>query len=69
MVGIRGEWSQDGDNNNFIDHLQKGQSLVCIRELEVVVDAASTGGQNQYVLHRPHLTLNFTGALVTPVMP
>ena len=42
MVGIRGEWSQDGDNNNFIDHLQKGQSLVCIKEFEVVVDAAST---------------------------
>tara|TARA_Y100000022_G_C13047487_1_gene282857 strand:+ start:179 stop:352 length:174 start_codon:yes stop_codon:yes gene_type:complete len=42
VVGIRGEWSQDGDNNNFIDHLQKGQSLVCIKEFEVVVDAAST---------------------------
>ena len=42
-VGIGGQWSQSGDHNNNIDHLQKGQSVVCIRELEVVVDAASTG--------------------------
>ena len=38
------EWPRDGDNNNYIDHLQKDYSVVCIRELEVVVDAASTGG-------------------------
>ena len=37
-----GQWSIGDDNINYIDHLQKGQSLVCIRELEVVVDAAST---------------------------
>ena len=35
-------WSLGDDNNNYIDHLQKGQSLVCIKEFEVVVDAAST---------------------------
>ena len=39
-----GQWSLGNDNINYIDHLWKGQSLVCIRELEVVVDAASTGG-------------------------
>ena len=44
MVGIRGGWSLGGDNNNYIDHLQKGQSLACIIELEVVVDAASIRG-------------------------
>ena len=44
MVGIRGEWSPDGDNNNYIDHLREGRSVVCIREVEVVVDAASIGG-------------------------
>jgi hypothetical protein len=38
-----GQWSLGGDNNN-IDHLRKGQPLVCIRGLEVVVDAASIGG-------------------------
>ena len=39
-----GQCSLGDDNNNYIDHLRKGQSLVCIRELEVVVDAASIGG-------------------------
>ena len=39
-----GQWSLGEDNINYIDHLRKGQSLVCIRELEVVVDAASIGG-------------------------
>ena len=39
-----GQWSLSDHNNNYIDHLRKGQSLVCIRELEVVVDAASKGG-------------------------
>jgi hypothetical protein len=43
-VGSWGQWSLGGDNNNYIDHLQKGQPLVCIRGVEVVVDAASTGG-------------------------
>ncbi len=38
------QWSLGDDNINYNDHLQKGQSLVCIRELEVVVDAASPGG-------------------------
>ena len=42
-VGSWGQWSLGDDNNNYFDHLLKGQSLVCIRELEVVVDAASTG--------------------------
>ena len=39
-----GQWSLGSNNNNYIDHLQKGQSLVCISEVEVVVDAASIGG-------------------------
>ena len=39
-----GQWSLGDDNINYIDHLQKGQSVVCIRELEVVVVAVSTGG-------------------------
>ena len=43
-VGSWGQWSLGGDNNNYIDHLEKGQPLVCIRGVEVVVDAASTGG-------------------------
>ena len=38
------QWSLGDDNINYIDHLREGRSLVCIRELEVVVDAASTGG-------------------------
>ena len=33
-----GQWSLGDDNNNYIDHLREGQSLVCIRELEVVVE-------------------------------
>jgi len=36
------QWSLGDDNINYNDHLQKGQSLVCIKEFEVVVDAAST---------------------------
>ena len=36
-----GQWSLGNDNINYIDHLQKGQPLVCISEVEVVVDAAS----------------------------
>ena len=43
-VGSWGQWSLGNDNNNYIDHLREGRSLVCIRELEVVIDAASTGG-------------------------
>ena len=45
-VSVRswGQWSLCNDDNNFIDRLRVSQSLVCIRELEVVVDAASKGG-------------------------
>ena len=33
-----GQWSLGGDNNNYIDHLQKGQPLVCISEVDDVVN-------------------------------
>ena len=39
-----GQWSLGDDNINYIDHLREGRSVVCIREVEVVVDAVSTGG-------------------------
>ena len=39
-----GQWSLGDDNINYIDHLGRFQSMVCISELEVVVDAASTEG-------------------------
>ena len=43
-VGSKVQWFLGGDNNNYIDQLRKGQSVVCVEELEVVVDAVSTGG-------------------------
>ena len=39
-----GQWSLGSDNNNFIDHLRRSQSLVLMVVVEVVVDAASKGG-------------------------
>ena len=38
-----GQCSLGDDNNNYFDHLQKGQPLVGIGEVEVVVDAAFKG--------------------------
>ena len=38
-----GQRSLSDLNINYIDHLREGQSLVCIGEVEVVVDAASKG--------------------------
>ena len=39
-----GQWSLGGDNNNYIDHLRRSQSLVLMVVVEDVVDAASIGG-------------------------
>ena len=39
-----GQWSLGDDNINYIDHLREGRSVVCTKEVEVVVDAAAIGG-------------------------
>ena len=62
------QWSLGGDNNNCFDRLRKGQSLVCIRELKVVVYAASTCGLKSVRSSRLQLTLDYTGALVDPLL-